>query len=103
MQIQINFGDVTSSDAISQRVESAIQHSLEHVADRVTRVEVHLHDENADKPGPHDKRVVMEARPAGFDPLAVEHHGSDLYKVIDETAGKLGRAVKHKLERAAAK
>ncbi len=103
MQIQINFGSVKNSEAIEQRVEDAVQRAFEHFADRVTRVEVHLHDDNAKKAGPHDKRVVMEARPAGFDPLAVEHGGDDLYKVIDETAGKLGRAVKNKLERAGAK
>ncbi len=103
MHIQINFGDIDGSDALRDRVTQKVEHVLQHVADRITRVEVHLRDDNAGKAGSHDKRAVMEARPAGHDPIAVEHNGEDIYKVIDETAQKLGRAVKSKLERADAK
>ncbi len=103
MQIQMNFGDINSSEGIKERVEAAVQNHLQHVADRVTRVEVHLRDDNAHKTGGRDKRVVMEARPAGFDPVVVEHDGHDLYQVIDEAAGKLGRVVKKLFDKASAR
>ncbi|MEM1098359.1 MAG: HPF/RaiA family ribosome-associated protein [Planctomycetota bacterium] len=103
MQIQINYGDIDGSPALQERVEDRLEHALQHVAARVTRVEVHLRDDNAGKAGSNDKRAVMEARPAGFDPITVDHAGDDIYGVIDEAAGKLGRAVKKLFEKADAR
>ena len=103
MHIEISFGDVDASDSLRDRVETSVNKALSHVASRITRVEAHLRDDNAGKPGTHDKRCVFEARPAGHQPIAVEHQGEDLYQVIDETAQKLGRAVRHKLEKADAR
>ncbi|MEM7576629.1 MAG: HPF/RaiA family ribosome-associated protein [Planctomycetota bacterium] len=101
MQIQINYGDIDGSDAIQTRVHNQLNRELQYLADRVTRVEVHLRDDNAGKAGSNDKRAVMEARPAGAKPITVNHAGEDIYKVIDETAGKLGRAVKKHFDKAA--
>lgn len=101
MLIQINAGSVQSSDALNQHVQDHVESALKHVADRVTRVEVHLNDENAHKSGHNDKRCTMEARLAGQHPFAVEVHHEDLYEAITEAANKLGRAVGHKIERLA--
>ncbi|MEM1445810.1 MAG: HPF/RaiA family ribosome-associated protein [Planctomycetota bacterium] len=103
MQIQVNYSNIDGSDALQTRVEDKLQHALQHVADRVTRIEVHLHDDNAAKAGSHDKRAVMEARPAGAHPITVDHAGDDIYGVIDEAAGKLGRAVKKHFDKAGAR
>ena len=100
MQIQINPGDVDTSPAIDERIEKAVEHAMRHVKDRITRIEVHLHDENGPKHG-NDKRCTMEARIAGKDPIAVHHDAPDLYAAIEGAAGKLERAVTHKLERTA--
>lgn len=102
MLVQINFGDVQHSEALATWTEERVQTQLGHLAQNLTRVEVHLRDDNsAAKSSPDDKRCVMEARIAGRRPLAVEHAGGDLYQVIDETAGKLSRAVKRDIERSA--
>lgn len=101
MLIQVNYGSVTKTDAIDQYVNERVQKEVAHFEDRLTRVEVHLHDDNsATKSAANDKRVTMEARPAGQKPLAVEHAGDNLQAVISETAGKLGRALKRNFERA---
>lgn len=100
MQIQINAGDVDNSQAIQQHVTESIEAALKHHADRVTRVEVHLRDDNAHKAANNDKRCTVEVRLAGMQPLAVEHDSSDLYEAIKQAAGKAGRAVARKLERA---
>jgi ribosome-associated translation inhibitor RaiA len=100
MLIQVNFGDVQHSPAIESWAEERVRTQMGHLAERLTRVEVHLRDDNsASKSSGDDKRCVMEARIAGRRPLAVDHSGGDLYKVIDETAGKLSRAVKSDIER----
>lgn len=101
MQIQINFGDVDASDALMQRVHDSVEKACAHVGRHLTRVEVHLRDDNGGKHGGDDKRVVMEGRPEGHQPITVDAKGDDLYKVIDDSANKLGRAVKSHLERIA--
>ncbi|MEM6333784.1 MAG: HPF/RaiA family ribosome-associated protein [Planctomycetota bacterium] len=99
MQIQVNFGDVESSPALHDHVEAAVSKALEHVAQHVTRVEAHLRDDKGKRHGHDDKRVTLEGRIAGEQPLAVDAKGEDLYKVITDAAGKLGRAINHKLEK----
>jgi ribosome-associated translation inhibitor RaiA len=102
MLVQVNFGDVQHSSAIESWTEERVRSQLGHLADRLTRVEVHLRDDNSpSKSSGDDKRCVMEGRIAGRRPLAVDHKGGDLYKVIDEAAGKLSRAVKKDIERSA--
>ena len=103
MLVQINFGDVQHSEAIESWARERISAQLGHLAEKLTRVEVHLRDDNsATRSSDDDKRCVMEGRIAGQRPLAVDHSGRDLYKVIDETAGKLARAVKKDVEKRAA-
>ena len=92
MLVQINFGDVQHSAAIVNWAEERIRTQLGHLTEKLTRVEAHLRDDNsAAKSSGDDKRCVMEARIAGRRPLAVEHSGGDLYKVIDETAAVVER------------
>jgi len=93
MQIQIN-GHISQSDPLHEHVEKEVTHAVRHFAERVTRVEVHLHDENAEKHG-KDKRVVLEARPAGHQPLTVTHDGTDMYDTIHQASNKLERALEH--------
>lgn len=84
MRVQIDFGDIQHSEAIASWTEGVEAH-LRHLTENLTRVEVHLRDDDsASKSSPNDKRCMMEDRIAGRRPLAVEHTGGDLYKVIDE-------------------
>lgn len=99
MQIQINPGDVTVSDAMEEHIRTALDSAMRHVADRVTRIEVHLRDDASKKAGERDKRCTIEVRIAGMQPLAVEHQSDDLYDAIRQAAGKAQRAVEHKLDR----
>ena len=101
MLIQVNFADFPKSDAIDEYVNDRVTKELAHFSDRITRVEVHLHDENgASKQGAGDKRCTMEARPAGLQPMAVEHSGENMKQVISEAAGKLARALKRTFDKA---
>ena len=99
MKIQINYGDIEHSDAISEHVTQAVEAALALVVDRVTRVEVHLRDDKKNRRGPDDHRCVMEARLAGEQPLAVEARTGDIYDAVKQCADKLKRAVTRKLER----
>jgi len=95
MLIQVNYGDIDKNDALEQYVHDQVNQHLTHVADRITRVEVHLRDDNSHhKSASDDKRCTMEARPKNRQPLAVEHKGDNFQTVVAETAGKLERALK---------
>jgi ribosomal subunit interface protein len=99
MLIEISYHKIDKTDAIDEHVHESVNHALHRFDQRLTRVEVHVGDHNADKAGPNDKRCLMEARPKGLGPIAVEHEGDDLYAVIKEAAKKLHRALERKLER----
>ena len=100
MIIQVSFGDIEKSDSLEQRVHEALDSRLGHLRERLTRVEVHLRDDSSpSKQTPNDKRCTMEARPAGSNPLIVEHTGDDLYRVVGETSDKLARVVQKHVDR----
>jgi len=99
MQIQVNAADIQSSQALTQHIEQTLSHAMRSVGEQITRVEVHLRDDNSpDKQGPRDKRCVMEARPAGGRPFVVEQTGDDLYAVVKQAADRLRRAAQRRLE-----
>ncbi len=104
MQIQFNFANIPSSDALEQHVRRELDATVGHLRDRITRVEVHLADTNGHhKHGPDDKRCMLEARPVGMDPVAVESQAPEYHAAVSDAAGKLRRALTTRLDRAAAR
>lgn len=99
MQIQINHATHDKSDALDEHINTEIQTNAGRFADRLTRVEVHIADLNADKPGPDDKRCRIEARPAGSDPVTVEATADDFYDAVSDAAGKLKRLLTSRFDR----
>ena len=100
MQIQYNYANIDSSAPLEQHVASALDSNVGRFSDRLTRVEVHFADLNsAKKHGPADKRCMLEARPTGRDPIAIECFADSFYAAATEAAGKLGRALANRLER----
>ena len=96
MQIQVNSSNHFEGNArLDQWVRSTLQNSLERYEDDLTRIEVHLRDENGDKPGPHDKRCQMEARPKGHQPISVSHKSASLDQAVEGAATKLNHALEH--------
>lgn len=97
MQIQINTGrNVESDDRLATDVEDAVRGALGRFEDRITRVEVHLTDENAEKGG-RDSRCVIEARVAGMPPVAVDEKAHSIREAARGAAGKLERALDTRL------
>ncbi|MEN0020800.1 MAG: HPF/RaiA family ribosome-associated protein [Planctomycetota bacterium] len=99
MHIEISYRDMSRSDAVDERVRSELDSSVGRFGERLTRVEVHLGDHNASKPGPNDKRCMIEARPKGLDPVVVEAEGEDLYATIADASGKLRRVLDRRFEK----
>src|SRR5699024_9433751 len=100
MQIQLNSDKhITGSPGLAQRLQSDLEHELRHVADSITRIEVHLNDVNGSKAGQDDKRCMLEARIKGAQPMAVESRAGTIEQAVNAAAGQLYRAVKSSLDK----
>ncbi len=100
MQIQVNTDhNLEGREALIQWVSAEVRHTLGRFGDHITRVEVHLSDENSGKSGGNDKRCVMEARVAARQPLAVSHHAESLNDAFSGAAEKMQRSLESALGR----
>jgi ribosome-associated translation inhibitor RaiA len=103
MQVQVNSNHtIHTGESFERWARSELHESLSRFKDDITRIEVHMSDENSDKAGPTQNRCVMEARLrlAHHEPLAVNHDAPNqdlafrgasdkLKRVLDHTLGKL--------------
>lgn len=100
MQIQVNTDrTVEGRDELSAHVHSVVERALRRFSEQITRVEVHLSDENSDKGGQADKRCMIEARVEGRRPTAVTHRAATLKEAVDGAADKVKRSIGSTLER----
>ena len=90
MQIQINTDhNIKGNESLIVKLSSSIENALSRFSDHITRLEVHISDENGDKPGPNDKRCMMEARLKGRKPIAVTDQAATLEQAVDGATNKL--------------
>ena len=100
MQIQINTDhNINGHQGLSAQVSTVVENALRNFIDQITRVEVHLRDENSNKSGPNDKRCMMEARLEGRQPIAVTHQASTVDQAVDGAAEKLSKLIESDLGR----
>ena len=79
MQIQVHSDNhIEGSARLADWVSASVASRLDRFDDELTRVVVHLNDENGDKAGAHDKRCQIEARPKGLQPISVTHKAESL-------------------------
>ena len=102
MQIQIHTDHhIAGHEALTTWASDEVKSALSRHSDHITRVEVHMSEENGHKTGPSDKRCAMEARLEGRPPLAVTHHADNLHQAVTGAAEKLNRLIESTLGRAA--
>jgi ribosome-associated translation inhibitor RaiA len=90
MQIQINTDNhIEGNEALFKHVEAVVENAVRHIKDHLTRVEVHLDDENGGKGGADDIRCLMEARLRNHQPTAVSAHAGSVHQAVDGAARKL--------------
>lgn len=101
MLIQINTDrNIEGAGALAEQVESVVQDALERFSQHITRVEVHLSDENSDKKGASDDmRCLLEARLAGLRPISVSHRAATLEQAVNGAVGQLKRSLESTLGR----
>jgi len=101
MQIRVNSdNNIVGSDDLSARVEDVVQDVLGRFSERITRVEVHLADENSQaKSGENDIRCTMEARLGGLKPIVVTEQAATLDQAVDAAADTLAKTIDRSLGR----
>jgi ribosomal subunit interface protein len=92
MQIQISSDkNISMHKKLSNLIESDLHRILSRFKDQLTRVEVHLTDENGDKAGAQDKRCVLEVRHRHHQALTVTNDSSDVPSAVTGAASKMQR------------
>lgn len=76
-----------------ERFEQDLAKAMGHFDARLTRIEAHLSDVNSARGGDNDKRCLLEARPSGRQPLAVDHQAPTLELAIAGASSKLVSAM----------
>jgi ribosome-associated translation inhibitor RaiA len=90
MTIQFNTdNNVKVSEKLRAPFISLISEELSRYSHQITRVEVHLSDENGEKEGLNDKRCMIEARLSGMKPIAVINHAKTHEQAVGGAVDKL--------------
>ncbi|MFC5498893.1 HPF/RaiA family ribosome-associated protein [Caenimonas terrae] len=98
MQIQVNTGSgVDNTESLQRWASEHLSETLARFQQDITRIEVQLSDENSGKSANADKRCMMEARLAGHQPIAVNHHAETQDEAFRGAARKLLHALDHSL------
>ncbi|MDO9320804.1 MAG: HPF/RaiA family ribosome-associated protein [Pseudomonas sp.] len=96
MQIQVHSDNhIEGSARLTEWVSESVTSKLDRFEEDLTRVIVHLSDENGIKAGSHDKRCQIEARPKGQQPISVTHKAELLEFAVDGAIEKLNHALSH--------
>jgi ribosome-associated translation inhibitor RaiA len=100
MQIQFNTDhNVEGREELAAHVTKVVEKALKNMATQVTRVEVHVSEQNGSKAGRDDMRCMMEARIKHHQPVAVTHNATTLSQAVDGAADKLGSALNKRVGR----
>ena len=96
MLVQINTdNNIDGHQRLEEYFTTELKSSLKKYEDRITRLEVHLGDENGGKSGDSDKRCSIEARIAGLKPVGVVHHANTIEKAVSGATDKIKSALEH--------
>lgn len=100
MQINVNTDKTIERHAgLDDHVHKVVQAALLRFGEHISRVEVYLSENNAQKSSDGDIRCLMEARVNGYQPIAVSDHNATLHQAINGAADKLQRAIDSALGR----
>ncbi len=96
MQVQFNSdSSVMGTENVAERIEASVRGKLARFEERLTRIEIHVRDENGAKGGADDKACTIEARRGGGKASGVTEHAGK----VDDAARKAAATLSQRLER----
>jgi hypothetical protein len=90
---------VQGSAKLDAYAESVVTRGLSRFAGRLTRIDVYLSDENAERESPNDKRCQIEARPASQEPVSVSATATKVEKALTIAVGKMKRLLSARFDK----
>lgn len=90
MKIQLNTDkNIQGTEKLEAVVSEKINHGFKQFAENITRVEIHLSDENANKTGADDIQCKIETRIEGVQPVMVVSKNSSKEIALDNAINKM--------------
>lgn len=90
MTIQFNTDkNINGTEEFVAPFITQIEDELKRFSSHITRIEVHLSDENGKKEGLNDIRCLLEARLEGKQPIAVSNQGDSFEQAVSGAIEKL--------------
>lgn len=100
MNIQFNAdSNLVLKEAFREKLKTMITSDLKRFDEFITRIEVHLGDENGQKHGREDKKCLLEARPKNKQPVAVTAYAANYEIAVKEASEKLKKTLGTALEK----
>ncbi len=100
MKIQINTdNNVSGNKSRNDSLIALLSEGLNRFSDQITRIEVHLSDEDGNKVGINDIRCMLEARLEGRPPIAVTSQANTLETAVKGAMEKLKNTLSNSLGR----
>src|SRR5690606_5705467 len=94
MQIQVHSDNrIDGSARRADWVTASVSSKVGRFDGELTRITVHISDENGEKAGAQDKRCQIEARPRGQAPISVSHKADSVNLAVDGAVEKLHAAL----------
>jgi ribosome-associated translation inhibitor RaiA len=81
--------NIEGGQKLADYFTKTLQEDLDRYDDMITRLVVHLGDENASKKGENDKRCLLEARIKNAQPVAVTEFADTIQKAVKGATEKL--------------
>ena len=90
MLVQINTDrNIEGSTEMIEHFTALLKERLGRFEENITRLEVHLSDENAARDAGDDKKCVLEVRLKGKDPVVISTLESTIHKSVKSAADKM--------------
>lgn len=90
MKVQLNTDkNIEGTERLEAYVTQQVEEALKHFSDHITRVEVHLSDQNANKGGADDIQCKIEARLEKLKPVTVVSKSETTGKALEEATKKI--------------
>lgn len=91
--------NIKNSERLIEYCKSMVEAELDRFAEHITRVEIHLSDENGEKGGDDDKRCLIETKLKGKSPVVAKNTASNIDDAISGAIDKLTKVLETSIEK----
>jgi ribosome-associated translation inhibitor RaiA len=100
MLVEVNTDkNIKNSERLIEYCKSMVEAELNRFSENITRVEIHLSDENGEKGGDDDKRCLIETKLKGKSPVAVKNTASNIDDAISGALDKITKVLETSLDK----